>query len=127
MPKIALSFVVVTLIQTGVCAESKSVCVAPALWKPLPYSAPGLYCASEKVSLKIDAQIVPAPIEKDLKIADLDPTTRHRVVVLCDGKPQQSFTFRFSDFKASLLCLFIDEAYKNGATAGRQGMPVVQV
>jgi len=110
--KIALSFFVVTMMHTGVGAESKSVCVAPVSWKPLPYSAPGLYCASEKVSLKIDAQVVPAPIEKDLRIADLEPTTRHRVVVLCDGKPQQSFTFRFSDFKASQLCLFLDEAYK---------------
>lgn len=103
---------VAALMHTGVFAESESVCVAPMSWKPLPYSAPGLYCDSEKVSLKIDAQAVPAPINKSVKIAALDPTAPHRVVVLCNGKPQQSFTFRFSEFKTSELCLFLDEAFK---------------
>jgi hypothetical protein len=91
VPKIALSFFVVTLMHTGVCAESKSVCVARVSWKQLPYGAPGLYCASEKMSLKIDARIVPAPIGKDLKIADLDPTTRHRVTRLHNyGTPRSA-------------------------------------
>ena len=81
-------------------------------WNPAPFSAPGLYCDSEKVSLKIDTQTVPSPIRESVKIARLDLTTRHRVVVFCDGKPQQSFSFRFSEFKTSELCLFLNDLYK---------------
>jgi hypothetical protein len=105
-------FLVAILMHTGVCAESESVCVAPMSWKPTPYSAPGLYCDSEKVSLRIDTRVVPPPIDKSAKITALDPTARHRVVVLCDGEPQQSSAFRFSDFKTGQLCLFLNELYK---------------
>jgi hypothetical protein len=33
-------------------------------------------------------------------------------MVLCDGKPQQSFRFRFSTFKSNRLCLFINDLYQ---------------
>ena len=111
------------LMQPFIRAESESICIAPMSWKPLPLSAPGLYCNSEKVSLKIDAHVVPAPINRSVKISALDPTARHRVVVLCGGKPQQSFTFRFSQFKTNELCLFLDEAYKTAQLWEAKGCP----
>jgi hypothetical protein len=89
-----------------------SVCIAPISWKALAYSAPGLYCDADKVSLKLDEQIVPSPVKESFKIASLDPTVRHRVVVFCAGKPRQSFTFRFSEFKTNELCLFLNDLYK---------------
>jgi hypothetical protein len=42
----------------------------------------------------------------------LDISARHRVVVYCDKKPQQSFSFRFSEFKAKRLCLFLNDLYE---------------
>jgi len=32
--------------------------------------------------------------------------------VFCDGKPQQSFTFRFAEYGADHLCLFINRLYQ---------------
>jgi hypothetical protein len=104
-------------------SEPGSLCIAPVLEKPDGRSSPGLVCDSEKLSLRIDAQpAIPWPkipeqdgthrSGKSLKIDALDAGTRHRVVVSCNGKPQQSFTFRFSDFKTHQLCLFINDLYK---------------
>jgi hypothetical protein len=103
--------------------ESGSLCVAPVLEKPDGRSAPGLFCEPEKLSFKIDLQ--PAAsfqliseqhgkyrIGKSLRIDGLDTATRHRVVIYCNGKPQQSFAFRFSDFKTKQLCLFLNDLYK---------------
>jgi len=89
-----------------------SLCSAPVLEKPIHASAPGLFCSSEKLSLKIDETTMPWPIKQSLKIDALDAAVRHRVVVLCNGKPQQSFGFRFSDHKATDLCLFLNDLYK---------------
>ena len=62
--------------------------------------------------MEIDAQPVMAwPTKKSVHI-DLDVSQAHRVVVFCDGKPQQSFKFRFADFKTPKLCLFINDLYK---------------
>ena len=105
-------------------SESGSLCIAPVFEKPDPRSGgPGLFCESEKLSLRIDTQqpvLWPMISErggtyrrgKILKIDGLDAASRHRVAVFCDGKPQQSFTFRFSEFKTNQLCLFINDLYK---------------
>jgi hypothetical protein len=103
--------------------ESGSVCIAPVLEQPIPRSAPGLFCESAKLSVRIDTQpAVSFPliserhgayrIGKSVKIDGLDTAARHHVVVYCDAKPQQSFAFRFSDFKSSQLCLFLNDLYK---------------
>jgi hypothetical protein len=102
-------------LTVGQAAEpgSRSVCIAPLLEVPDGRSAPGLFCESAKLSLKIDAQPAAAwPIKKSVKVDNLDPVTRHRIVVLCAGKRQQSFTFRFSDFKTGQVCLFLNDLYK---------------
>lgn len=96
------------------CAEPKTgwVCIAPVLAKPLPTSAPNLECSSEKLSLKVDEKTMPWPMKQSVKVEGLDTAVQHRVIVLCNGKPQQSFGFRFSEFETKELCLFINGFYK---------------
>jgi hypothetical protein len=89
-----------------------SVCVAPVPVESPTTSAPGLEC-SGNLSLKIDGRKgVPWPHKESLHIEHLDLAQPHRVTVLCDGKPQQSFRFRFSEFKTKALCLFINDLYQ---------------
>ncbi len=90
-----------------------SLCVAPLVLDPLRAGTPDLVCETESISLKIDDRpAVPWPRGSSLELDSLDRATRHRVVVLCDGKPQQTFRFRFSEHKASQLCLFINDLYR---------------
>src|SRR5579864_6072064 len=97
---------VVVLIHGDASGEADlgSVCVAPMLWEPQTgpgprLSAPGVYCDPTQISLRIDEHVIPSPIKQSVRLAELDLTLRHRVTVICDHKPQQSFVFRFSDFK----------------------------
>jgi len=71
-----------------------------------------LFCDAENFSLKIDAQVMAWPIKESIKLAGLDLNTRHRVIVLCNHKPQQSFSFRFSEFQTQELCLFLNDLYR---------------
>jgi hypothetical protein len=90
-----------------------SVCISPVHEKPTNTSAPGFFCDSTKLTVKIDEQRPMAwPIRENVKIEALDVTATHRVVVFCNGKPQQSFKFHFSEFKTRELCLFINDMYK---------------
>jgi len=103
------------LLKPAFSAESGvgAVCVAPVPEKPMNFSAPGLYCDSAKLSVKIDAQPqLDWPTKESLKIDTLDVSVAHRVVVFCGGKPQQSFKFRFPEYKTRELCLFINDMYK---------------
>jgi hypothetical protein len=108
--------VIAFLLCTAFSSESEngSVCVAPLPVEPPSTAAtPELFCHSGNLSLKIDKQQVASwPRQESLKIESLDLTQRHRVTILCDGKPQQSFGFRFSDFKTKQLCLFINDLYQ---------------
>jgi hypothetical protein len=113
-----ISFTLAVLIHGNAFAEADlgSVCVAPMMWEPQTgdrprLSAPGLYCDPTEISLKIDEHVIPSPVKESVKIAELDLTSRHRVTVFCDHKPQQSFVFRFSDFKSKQLCLFLNSLY----------------
>ena len=114
MRPVAIAFLVAALVHPSSCAESESgsVCIAPARFDPKNASAPGLYCEAEKFSLKIDAQVMAWPIKESVKLAGLDLNARHKVIVLCDHKPRQSFTFRFSEFKTKQLCLFLNGLYR---------------
>jgi hypothetical protein len=93
-------------------SEQGSLCVAPiSVERPTTF-APGLHC-SGSLSLKIDTQkAIPWPQTASLRIEQLDLAQRHRVTVLCDGKPQQSFAFRFSGSKTEELSLFINSFYQ---------------
>lgn len=90
---------------------SASLCVAPSSDEEVARCAPGL-CGSGKISLKIDDQpVLPWPKAKSMEINDLDAAAKHRVVIYRAGKPQQSFRFRFSDFKENKACLFLNDLY----------------
>lgn len=110
---IALLIVLLLSAQLSAGSESGIVCVAPVPEKASPYSAPGFFCESKKLSLKIDEQqAVPWPINESIAIGSLDLAALHRVVIFCKSKPLQSFKFRFSEFKTRKLCLFINDFYK---------------
>jgi len=69
-------------------------------------------CMSGNFSLRLDD----GPLRRwskteDVRISDLDLSAKHRVRIYCDGKPHQSFTFRFSEYKSPDLCLFINDLY----------------
>lgn len=51
-------------------------------------------------------------MKESMTISALDLAAPHRIVVSCESKAQQSFKFRFSDFKTRKLCLFINDLYK---------------
>jgi hypothetical protein len=91
---------------------SGSLCIAPARFDPKNASAPGLYCDAEKFSLKIDAQATAWPLKVSVKLTGLDLSTRHRAIVYCDHKSQQSFSFRFSEYRTKQLCLFLNDLYR---------------
>ena len=58
---------------------------------------------------KIDnGKKTPWPQKMGLKIDDLSLTEKHLVVVYWSGKAQQSFRFRFTDYKETELCLLFD-------------------
>src|SRR5260370_1639369 len=118
-------FLIVALINPNCFAESESgsLCIAPARFDPKNSSAPGLYCEAEKFSSKIEAQVMAWPVKESVKLAGLDLNPR---IVLCDHKPQQSFTFRFSEFKTRQLCLFLNDLYRT-VSCGNQERSLVQV
>jgi hypothetical protein len=95
--------------------SSGSICVAP-----VPHSIDGrrgagpesVVCDEGRYSLKIDARKpIPWPETGSLKIDDVNVAGRHRITVLCDGKPKQSFIFSFSGYKGHKLCLFFNDLY----------------
>src|SRR5215467_11887936 len=107
---LSLSLCSISLTQSQI----GSICVAP-LSKDWHEEAgtPELSCSPSKLSVKIDSQKTVAwPTGKSGLIGGLDLAATHRVVVFCGEKPQQSFSFRFSDFKTKQLCLFLNDLYK---------------
>jgi len=95
--------------------QSGSICIA-AVPKPINgRHAAGdstAWCSSGKYSLKVDARpLLSWPEKKSAKIDDVSLSVRHRIVIFCDGKPTQSFTFIFSEYKSRKLCLFLNDLY----------------
>lgn len=88
-----------------------SICVAPI---PLPADQPSalygpIMFNRATLSVRIDHETpILWPNKDGVKIPDLDTKQSHLVTVLSDGKPIQSFRFRFSNFKTSNLCLSFD-------------------
>jgi hypothetical protein len=103
------------LLDSASAAETPgTICIAPIPpGTPATSAAPGLMCSSGNLSLRIDSRpTTPWPREGNQRIEPLDGQTTHRVVVLCDGKPQQSFRFNFTQFKSRKLCLFLNDLYQ---------------
>src|SRR5690242_2590103 len=117
MSRYAVMTVIVLLGRMALSAQSapltRWVCVAPV--RPTQGStaaAPGLACSSEVLSLKIDGgDAKPWPRASSARTDGLDLRTPHKVVVMCDGKPQQTLRFKFSEFKSNDLCLFLNDLY----------------
>lgn len=89
-------------------SETGSICIAPVgpTWGQAWLRCPSAW------SLRIDLQKpIPWPRTKSFKIDELDVTTRHRIVIFCSGKAEQSFVFKFAEFKNSALCLFLNDLY----------------
>jgi hypothetical protein len=104
-------------IQPVLFAQSQStarpMCVAPlAPTYGNTAATPELACRPEMLSLKTDGgDSKPWPRRASMKIEGLRLNSQHKVVVLCDGKPQQTFRFKFSQFASSDLCLFVNDLY----------------
>jgi len=105
------------LISTGLPDQEGSgmLCVAPL---PTPVCS-GEVCFSgdpctgrTTLSLSVDSvKPMPWPRRESMSLTGLDLDASHRVVLLCDGKPNQSFKFRFSELKKNKACLFINDLY----------------
>lgn len=110
----ALSIAIMLWPANAVGANSGTICIAP-LYKdtgPIRRSASGLFCESQNWSVKIDGRPrMTWSTDKSVRVDGLDTAALHRIVVFCNGKPQQSFKFRFSEFKATNLCLFLNDLY----------------
>ena len=86
-----------------------SVCFAPSPSTRPSRFAPGELYNPATLSVRIDKRpAVLWPHKESLKIEGLDITQRHLFVELSDGKPLQSFWFRFADFKSTELCFYLD-------------------
>lgn len=96
--------------------KTGSVCVAPVPADASPFSGQLLTpCPGKDMSLRIDHNKPrPWPLENhgSVEIDGFDLAAAHTVVILCGGKPQQGFRFRFSEFKGTHLCLFINDLYR---------------
>jgi hypothetical protein len=88
-----------------------AICLRPARIDPErgPMVNP---CTSGNFSLRIDGgPVKPWSKTQAVRITDLDMAAKHRVTIYGDGKPHQSFAFRFSEFKSTELCLFLNDLY----------------
>lgn len=105
--------------------QPRSLCVAPLpMDAPQAAETPGLWCSPEKLSLQIDKlDRIPWPRAKCVRIEGLDASVQHKVTVLCDRKPQQSFRFRFSEYKSKEPCLFLNDLYKTVQLWEPKGAP----
>jgi hypothetical protein len=106
---------VLLCISTALVAQdiSGAICVAPIPHEP-PSTAgtPELICKSGSFSFRIDSQKPVAwPKDKSTSVTGLDLKGSHRIVVLRDGEPQQSFKFRPSEYKTGKACLFLNDLY----------------
>ena len=90
--------------------EQGTVCLARQNWPPDALWSPDVSaCDSGRLSVKVDnREGVEWPRDKGTLLPPLDLKPRHRVTITCDGKPWQSFFFRFTEFdRERNLCLFI--------------------
>ena len=89
--------------------RSGTICVAPNSATPPTRFSAGDYFNPATLMLQIDnRRAIHWPHKSCAKISGLDLKARHRVVLTSDGKPLQSFRFRFSDYNSPILCLAFD-------------------
>jgi hypothetical protein len=114
--RLVSALVLIALFEGSVRGQGlTSVCVAPVPAHPSNghrgVAVPP--CEPDALSVKFDD----APATRwshtaSARIDGLNPDVRRRVVVLCDGKPHQSFRFSFSEFSSRDLCLSVNDLYR---------------
>ena len=91
--------------------RSPQLCVAPASGTKPERCAPGL-CGGGELALQVDNEPQTQwPKSGSIEIGGLNAEVTHRIVVYRGKKPQQSFKFRFSEYKTDRLCLFLNDLY----------------
>jgi hypothetical protein len=103
-----ISFLIFFLFCKALSAQNSggTICVVPNSPEPPTRISPGGYYNPATLLVKIDKRdAVPWPHKKSIKIEGLDLKKRHLVVLTSDGKPIQSFWFRFSGYN---LCVSFD-------------------
>jgi hypothetical protein len=89
--------------------DSGTLCVLPNSAKPPTRFAPGGEYNPATLTIRIDnREPIPWPHKQLVKIENLTLIGRHIIVLTSDGKPLQSFWFRFSEFKDTRLCVYFD-------------------
>lgn len=115
MPVKCAIVAVLLCISTAVIAQDSTgaICVAPIGHEaPTTAGTPELACESGNFTFRIDSgNSVAWPKDEGLSVTGLDLKMRHRVVVLCDGKPQQAFKFRLSEYNTGRACLWLNDLY----------------
>ena len=86
-----------------------TVCVLPNSPEPPTRISPGGEYNPATLKVRIDKrEPIPWPHKRVFKIDNLSLVDRHLIVLTSDGKPIQSFWFRFSDHKDVKLCVAFD-------------------
>lgn len=110
-----LSMTWLAVVSFGDERESGTLCLAPLRNAPIAIYPAGRspFCrVTGKAEVKIDnRQPLDWPNHKELKIGGLNLSGRHRVVIVCGGKPVQTFRFRFSQKDNKRVCLLINDFY----------------
>jgi hypothetical protein len=92
---------------------SGSLCIAKFRDSESSRSAPGFDCLAGSRALQIDTRArMPWPQHTSEEISDVPLEGVRRIRLFCDGRPLQSFTFRFSQFPSTRLCLYLDDMYQ---------------
>jgi hypothetical protein len=109
-----LPIVLLTVLSFGEEPETGTLCLAPLHNAPIAVYPDGSdFCpVTGKAEVRIDdRQPLDWPNDKELKIAGLDLSSRHRVVIACRGKPAQTFRFRFSQADNKRVCLLMNDLH----------------
>ena len=106
---VVIIFCLLFLPQPILGQESGSLTIftVPDTWSK--YVAPGKYCESIKLSLRIDhGDTVEWPRKQRIEVKDLALDRSHSVIARCAGKPLQAVRFKFSDYKSTHVCVSYD-------------------
>ena len=100
----------------SVVEPTGSVCLAPiAIPNTQPASLANPSGGNRSFNFEIQINRLPKlkiSTTTPQKIVGLSISQPHRVRIFRDGRPVESFTFNFSDFKRNNLCLWLKELYE---------------
>jgi hypothetical protein len=109
-----LPIALLTVLSFGEEPATGTLCLAPLHNAPIAIYPNGAdFCrVTGKAEVRVDDQPpLNWPNDKELKIAGLDLSSRHRVVIVCRGKPAQTFRFHFSRADNKRVCLLMNDLH----------------